>query len=68
MRFRGKIDDSIRTILCENGFDGGVIADIRMLKEVARATKLCFDIAEAFQIAGIGEFIQIDDLAGEGRG
>ena len=67
MGLRGKIDHSIRLILRENGLDGRVITNIGMLKEVALATIFSLDIAEAFEVAGIGEFVQIDDLSGKGR-
>ena len=64
---RRQVDDGIRGVAVEDGSHRGAIPDIGAFECVAfRAEPLC-DVGEAFQIAGVGQRIEIHNPPAEAR-
>ena len=58
MAFGGQVDHSVDIVLAEHFADGVVVADVGLDEGVVRSI---FDVSQVGQIAGIGQFIEIDD-------
>ena len=56
--FGGQVDHSVDIVLAEHFADGVVVADVGLDEGVVRSI---FDVSQVGQIAGIGQFIEIDD-------
>ena len=54
----GKVDDVVGTVLAKDGIECGLVADIGMDKDMALIT--C-QIGDVFQVACVGERINVDD-------
>ena len=58
MAFRSQVHHGIRLVLCEYAVEFGAVANIHLLKSIARIA--CY-LSQRFQIAGISQLIDIDD-------
>ena len=58
MAFGSKVDNSVRLVVTEEPLNQFGIANVSLHKEVAGIRG---KTGEIFQIAGIGEFVQVDD-------
>ena len=58
MAFRSQVHHGIRLVLCEYAVEFGAVANIHLLKSIARIA--CY-LGQRFQIAGISQLIDIDD-------
>ena len=58
MRFGGQVDDRVYLKTAEKGFDQLGIGDVALDKAVVGRL---FDILQVLQIAGVGQFVQIED-------
>lgn len=58
MAFRSQVHHGIRLVLCEYAVEFGSVANIHLLKSVARIIGY---LGQRFQIAGISQLIDIDD-------
>jgi hypothetical protein len=66
VRFSGEIDDDVGLVFCEYIADTSVVADVGVFEEVAAAFVFFGYWGEVVEIAGVGEFVEVDDFAGEG--
>lgn len=57
MAFGSKVDDVIRVIFGDQVSDKSLIADITLDEDMAG---IVLDIFQVFQVAGIGQLIQVD--------
>ena len=58
MTFRRQVHDGIWPVLCKHTVKFGAIANVHLLKGVARAVGY---IGQRFEIARIGQFVKVDD-------
>lgn len=58
MAFRSQVHHGIRPVLCEYAVEFGSVANIHLLKSIARIIGY---LSQRFQIAGISQLIDIDD-------
>ena len=58
MTFRSQVHHGIRLVLCEYAVEFGAVANIHLLKSIARIIGY---LGQRFQIAGISQLIDIDD-------
>jgi len=59
MGFRREVDDAFRIVFLQQGADQGGVADIALHKHMAG---ILLNPLQILQIAGIGQFVQIDNL------
>lgn len=65
MGFRGKMNDGINIIILDCFFYQGRIADIAMHKEITTIPMGGCHIVQTLCVAGIGQFIEIDNFTGK---
>lgn len=58
MAFGGKVDDAVHAVLRQQFPDGFEVANVRLYKSIVRAA---FYIFQVRQVAGISQFVQVDD-------
>ena len=58
MAFRSQVHHGIRLVLCEYAVEFSAVANIHLLKSIARIIGY---LGQRFQIAGISQLIDIDD-------
>ena len=54
---RGKVDDVIEIVLCEQAFDQLLVADVALHEDVAG---VALDVLQVLQIARVGQLIEVD--------
>ena len=58
MALSRKVDDTVHTVLLQQGTDCPEVADVCLHERVVR---LVFDVPEVRQVPGVGQLVQIDD-------
>jgi hypothetical protein len=58
MRFGGQMHDGIGAMISKNTLKGVDVADIHLLKKMARMSA---SVGQRFEVTGVGEFIDIDN-------
>lgn len=59
MAFGGEVHDGGGLVGFEDGFEGGGVAEVG-LDEVVLGVAV--EVAEGFEVAGVGEFVEVDDV------